>query len=1077
MHETKLAQAEHPMGRLAGAFYTDTRLIVLTVLLTVASGVSSLLVLPRMEDPPLTGRAANITTVYPGADASRVEALVTEKIEDKLIDSPEIKRMRSRSVAGSSFISIELRDDIYNTAPVWAAIRGKLEDSISSLPAEAQRPVFDELDIAAYAWIGALVWDRPEPITNGVMRRLARELKDELFLISGSKDVALFGDPLEEISVEIDPDKAASAGLSAESIAMQLRSRDVKTSAGMLHGQVSDTVIQLNNEFDSLEDILAASLQSGIAGTSLQLSDIATVRRTTPEPASALAIVDGRKSIIVSVMLRPEYRIDHWAAAANEAVDSFRTRLPRGVRLELIMEQDAYVSQRLESLTRNLVLGVLAVAAVTFVFMGWRSSILVTATLPVAALMVVAGMRFLGIPMHQMSITGLIIAMGLLIDNAIIAADEIDISLRRGLLPRQAVSDMVARLFAPLVASTVTTALAFAPIALMEGPAGEFVGSIAITVMLAIFSSLFLALTVLPAAAALLGAGRKGASLPTDISNDEMNAPSQSPGFFSRMMQHGISLPSLTIVYRRVLRGLLRHPLLGMTLGCLLPIAGFFAATQLSEQFFPPADRDQFYIEVELEPQATIFRTEALAQRIDESLRRHERVQHTTWFLGESAPPFYYNIIARRKNNPNYGQAIVTLDSNRDSLSLIRRLQLELDKEFPEAQILVRQLEQGPPFDAPVEIRVLGSDLDRLSAFGETMRTMASQIPDVLHTRAALSNIRPVATVSVNSQEASWSGLSENDIANQLNARFSGLFAGTIVEQVEEVPVRVRVAGKRRDNIESLEDASLLVSRQQPSANNSSAIARPTLLVNSVPVTTISDITLEPQRSTITRFNGRRMNEVQCFITAGTLPSKVLAAFEKRLSESEFAEMPAGYRLEIGGEASERDAAVSRLMANVSILAVAMVGALVLALKSFRLASLIGIVATLSIGLGMGALWLFGYPFGFMAIVGTMGLIGIAINDSIVVVAALAANPAVRSGDIDATVDTIVEVTRHVLATTATTVVGFLPLLLSGGGFWPPLAVAIGTGVAGATIISITFVPSAFRLMNMRSGSIRNAEA
>ncbi len=836
MHDPLLPDMQHPVGRLAARFYSDMRLSLLVILLIVAAGVSSLTVLPRMEDPILTPRAANITTVYPGADAARVEALVTEKIEDQLIDVPEIKRMRSQSRAGSSFISIELRDDVYETDPVWSVIRGKLEDSMSSLPSGARRPEFNEMDLSAYAWIGALVWEREQPVTSGVMRRLARELKDELFLIEGSKDIDLFGDPLEEISVEIDPDKAAGAGLSAASIASQLRMRDVKSSAGVLHGDAAQTVIELKNEFDSLQDILSATLQTGVAGRTLMLADVATVRRSTPEPVMALAMIDGRPGIVVSVMLRPEYRIDHWAQAAEKTIDSFRQRLPRGIRLQMIMEQDTYVSQRMHSLARNLLLSITAVAAVTFLFMGWRSSVLVTATLPVAALMVITGMRFLQIPIHQISITGLILAMGLLIDNAIIAADEIDVRLSRGLAPRVAVGDMVSRLFAPLLASTITTALAFAPIALMEGPAGEFVGSIAVTVMLAIFSSLLLSLTVLPALAARLGRG-----LPVEADG----SPAAPTHFWKHWLQHGLSVPRLTELYGRGLQKLLQKPVAGIAVGCLLPFAGYIAAGQLQEQFFPPADRNQFYIEVELESQATIARTQALTEQIDKALKQHARVQSVTWFLGESAPPFYYNIIARRKNNPNYGQAIVSLDSNRDALRLIRDLQTELDAKFTEARILVRQLEQGPPFDAPVEIRVLGADLDRLKSIGDAVRAMATRIPETLHTRSELSDVRPVASVAVKAQEASWSGLSEAEIAEQLNARFDGLLAGSIIEQVEEIPVRVRIAGQRRDSIESLEDATLLVS-SPPTLDTQSAaeVGRPAMLEHSVPVTSISGIDL-----------------------------------------------------------------------------------------------------------------------------------------------------------------------------------------------------------------------------------------
>lgn len=1089
----------HPVSRLAVRYFKDRRLIALTILLIASAGLSSLAVLPRMEDPLMTQRAATIVTVFPGADAERVEALVTEKIEDKLNDVPEIKRIRSQSRAGLSFISIELRDDVYETDPVWSSIRSKLEDSISLLPAGAQRPEFNELDIAAYAWIGAIVWDRSEAVANGVLRRMARELKDDFFAVPGTKTVDLFGDPLEEIVVEIDPDRAAAVGLSAASVATQLGNRDVKSSAGVMRNERTDLVVEMHNEFESIEDILNATLQAPGSmgataaansarvsnsdfGQTLRLTDVATVRRSTSEPPAARAIIDGKPGIVVSVLLRPEYRIDQWSADAQARIDSFRQRLPTGVKLDIIMEQDNYVSARLSSLTMNLLVGVCAVSAVTFIFMGWRSSLLVTATLPLASLMVIAAMRFLGIPIHQMSITGLIIALGLLIDNAIIAADEIEISLRRGLTPVNAVADMVSRLFAPLMASTVTTALAFAPIALMEGPAGEFVGSIAMTVMLAIFSSLFLALTVLPASAAILQKNNVVQVSPRradDLSHLDPTAAEfggtagtigHSPGFWRRMSQHGISLPLVTQLYRRFLTGLLKVPAAGIWLGLILPIGGFVAATHLSEQFFPPADRDQFQIELELASDASLDQTSAVVRELDKALLAHPHVKHTTWFVGESAPAFYYNMISRRKNSPNYAQAIVTLDSQEGSLEQIRELQLELDRQFPSARLLVRQLEQGPPFDAPVEVRLFGPDLDQLKEFGEELRSLTTTIPNVLHVRTALSEFRPSALINVNAHQANWVGLTEAQIAQQLFAQFDGLPAGSIIEQVEEIPVRVRIAGVNRQHIEDLSDRSLMVNTS--SATTATAITRQAI----VPVSSVAEVVLAPQRAVITRYNGRRINEVQSFITAGTLPSSVLEAVRAQLNHSQFEErLPDGYFLEFGGEASERDAAVDRLMANVSVLAVGMVASLVLALASFRLASLIGVVAVLSIGLGMGALWVFGYPFGFMAIVGTMGLIGIAINDSIVVVAALRANPQAAEGDLHATVDTVIEVTRHVLATTATTVVGFLPLLLSGGGFWPPLAVAIGTGVIGATFISLTLVPCAMRLLKFKQHTLTPA--
>ncbi|MEO8270204.1 MAG: efflux RND transporter permease subunit, partial [Aureliella sp.] len=581
-----------------------------------------------------------------------------------------------------------------------------------------------------------------------------------------------------------------------------------------------------------------------------------------------------------------------------------------------------------------------------------------------------------------------------------------------------------------------------------------------------------LALTVLPASAAWLH---------RDLRQDKAIATTANrTSWIDTLLEHGLRSNWLESAYARMVTWLVSHPWFGVSVGCILPLAGFVAATQLNEQFFPPADRDQFYVELELSPGTSLARTEQVASEVDRVLRAEKRIEHTSWFLGESAPAFYYNIISRRKNSPNYAQAIVTLDDNARPLELIRSLQRRLDEQFPESRLLVRQLEQGPPFDAPVELRLFGNDLEQLKTLGEDLRVLATQIPDVLHARTALSDIRPVATVSVDARQADWAGLSESEVGEQLFARLEGLPAGSIIEQVEEIPVRVRMAGSQDHSLEQLAAAGLFVttppnqlaqsSVNQPLAGVSSPASNRSLgpqAPQTIPIRSVSTIALNPQRAVITRFNGRRINEVQGFITAGTLPSKVLHQLEERIADSDF-ELPPGFTLEHGGEASERDAAVGRLLANVSVLAVGMVAALVLALASFRLTLIIGLVAMLSIGLGMGALWLFGFPFGFMAIIGTMGLVGIAINDSIVVVAALSDDLQARSGDTAAITRRVLEVTRHVLATTATTVVGFLPLLLGGGDFWQPLAVCIGAGVIGATLISLTLVPSAFRLLSLR---------
>jgi len=1044
----------HPVGRLAAMFYSDLRLTALTLLLVLASGLGSLWVLTRREDPMLTPRVAQVATVFPGANAERVEALVTEKIERKLRDVAEIKRLRSNSTAGASFITVELMDEVRDPSRIWPKVRGKVEDSIGLLPKGAMRPEFTEVEMAAYAWIGSITWLGEGKPSYGVMRRLALELKDRLLSVPGTKLIDLYGDPQEEVLIELDPLQMAATGVTPAQIAKRLGEADVKSTAGMLRSHATETVVQFSNEFSSLEDIANTHLDATTPGSTLRLKDIATLRRGIPEPAAAKALIDGRPAIVLGVYLRSEYRIDRWTAAIAPVVQDFSDALPEGVKLDVLMEQNRYVSERMASLSSNLLMGMAAVTVATFFLMGWRSSLLVTATLPIASLMVLTGMRLLGIPIHQMSVTGLVIALGLLIDNAIIAADEVEISLRRGLSAADAALDMVSRLFAPLLASTLTTVFAFAPIALMEGPSGEFVSSIAITVMLAVVSSLFLSLTMLPAMAAWL---------------QQTVAHGHYEGerfhFFKQLSRHGVSIEWLTGVYRKLLRWILARPLVGIATGASLPVLGFIAATQLAEQFFPPSDRDQFHIEVEMEPQASMTQTQALVLQLDQQLRQHSRVRQTAWFLGNSVPSFYYNVITRVKNSPNYAHAIINLKDNRDVGGLIRQLQGELDLQFPQARVLVRQLEQGPPFDAPVEVRIYGPDVDQLTQLGEEMRLIAAELPEVIHTKTILSASRPMARVRVNSEQAGWAGLTEREISDQLFSRLEGLPAGTLIEATEEVPVRVRIADYRSTNLESLREAGLLANPSLTSATSMrSEISGSPTLTSLVPVSTVAEIELSPQRAAIARFGGVRMNELKLYLTAETLAAPTLAALTQALDDNHFS-LPIGYSMELGGEASERNSAVSRLLANVSVLLVGMLASMVLALASFRLAGMMAAVGIMAVGLGLGALWCFDFPFGFMAIIGTMGLIGVAVNDSIVVASSLKANPLVGQGQLVAMVETVVEVTRHVLATTVTTVAGFLPLMISGGDFWPPLAITIGAGVLGATLIALVFVPCAMRLL------------
>ncbi len=1024
-------------------YYRNTRLLVLTICLILVAGGSSFWILPRLEDPPLTKRVAMVRTIFPGASAERVESLVTEPLEDVLDDIEEIKQVTSTSLAGISSIVIELKDTIYEVDQIWSRVRDKLDDARVDLPPDALKPEFDEAQMSAYAMITALTWQRNDPPNHAVLVRLAEELKDRLQRLRGTDTIDTFGQRDEEIVVEVHSEQLAQLGLSAADVAGQLRASDAKVTAGLFRGAAGNLVMEVDSELLSLERVRSTPIHYGPQGQFVRLADLAEVRKSVIEPPRNLALVDGHAAVTVSALVDPNQRVDHWAIEARKTIDRFASELPRGIEVYTVLDQAKYVTGRLNDLMWNMMLGAFAVMVVTLLMLGWRSALIVGTALPLTALMVCAGMRMLGIPLHQMSVTGLIIALGLLIDNAIVIVDEVQSRIHRGTSPGDAIRGSVKHLIVPLLGSTLTTALAFAPVALMPGPGGEFVGPIAISVILAIWSSYFLAMTVTPSFVGLMR--RSGTPV-------------------NRWWVRGIGHPSLRALYERSLDFLYARPLVAIGISVLVPVLGFVQARTLREQFFPPTDRDQIQIELELPTHASIAMTRAAAEAARERIMAHENVVNVHWFLGESAPAFYYNLVERKRGTAQYAQGLIQIRSPEGDDELIRELQRELDSAFPEMLVIVRKLEQGPPFDAPVEVRFFGSDLALLREFSAVARTELAAIPGVIHARADLSETLPKLALRVDEEEARLARLDHLTIARQLDATLEGAIGGSMLEATEELPVRVRVDDQQRGNLDHVASIDLVAPAGISPGN------RPF-----VPLSAVADLDLIPEQATIARRRGRRAVTIQAYLAPGLLPSQVLEEFQQRLASTGL-ELPPGYSLEYGGEAEARDSAVGNLMSSVSILLVLMAATLVLSFGSFRSAAIIALVGVLAIGVGFAALWVFQYPFGFTAIIGTMGLVGVAINDGIVVLAALRADPAARRGDRRQVREVAVEATRHVLTTTTTTIAGFTPLLLAGGDFWPPCVIAIAGGVGGATVLALIMVPAMHLLLSGNTGGARSAD-
>jgi len=1011
-------------------FFRNRYLLVLTILVSLACGWFGMTSLQRFEDPRIVNRYPIIITPVPGASAKRIEALVTEKLEEQLQEVSEIKKMTSTSLAGVSIIVIELLEavDKYTNEEVFAKIRDKMEEASREFPPGAGAPRFDDKrDPAAFTFIVGLTWNRESAPQLGILNRLAEDLADRIRTVSGTEMVRLYGAPAEQITVLADHRELSALGISADDIARTIEAADSKIPAGALRGGESDVFLEVSGEVDSVERVASIPLMTGDDQTVVRVHDVAEVQRQWRDPPTEIGLVDGKRSVLVAARMGRERRGDEWTDEVVAIVDEFTAMVGDGVHIDKLFEQAEYMKDRLALLTSNMIAGALLVMVVVFLMMGWRLGLIVGLALPVVIALTVFLFQFTGDALHQMSIYGMIIALGLLIDNAIVMVDEVTKRKADGKPPLQAIYEAVNHLVWPLLASTLTTVLAFAPIILLPGGPGDFVGAIGRGVILAVVFSLLIALTVTASLAGIFAKPTPRGARPV-------------------WWRDGAGHPVLTNLYRRFLGWGLRFPVAAIALSFFLPVAGFVLARTLGNSFFPPTDRDMFEVRVWMPNDTPIEHTRKQAQAIEEEIRERPEVKRVWWLVGGSFPRVYYNLPMDQDNSPHYAHAIVKTESDRATKRIINDLQRDLNTRFPGAQILARQFRQGPPIVADVEYRIYGPSMAKLQDLGEQIRRTLQADPEVLVTQTTMPRGEPKLWLEVDEDRARVVGFALNDLAGQLEANFEGYVGGSMLEDIEELPIRVRYRDERRGNLEDIASMNFVSTGGK----------------RWVPLAAVGGFKLHPDLGGITRYNGVRTNIIKGYTTTEALPINVAYRVLDQL-DSEGARLPPGYRLEIGGTVEQEQEVRGQLFEPLPILLLLMGATLVLVFRSALLAIMLGIVGLMSVGLAVLSTWLIDFPISFNTFMGTFGLVGVALNDSIVVLAAIRADPRASLGDLDAVVEAVLGTTRHVISTTLTTIGGFLPLILIvGGDFWPSMSIVLAGGITGASILALVFIPAAY---------------
>ena len=1011
------------MRKIVDLYLDRPRIFLLAMLFIIAGGLLSYDSLPRQENPQLAERWANITAVLPGATPQRVETQIADVLETQLREIDEIKIIDSTSLSGVVRVGLELKEIIGKgeTDEVWAKVQETLSQSTALVP-PGTNISFNHSGPPTTV-LFALQWRGDGEPQMVILSRLANQFKRKLANITNSKQALVYGDTKEEIFVGADLDLLTDAGMNIQSIAIAIDRYDSKRAIGNIVGQDAEFRIKAHDNISLINDLKKLPLKISDDYQAIRLEDVATVEKLPVDPPIEIVSYNGIPSVFVEVRGKFAQRTDLYSKAVLRVADVFKEGLPDEIGLEVIFNESDFVEEKFSFLMQSILLATFIVLFLSYLLLGPRSAVIVSAVVPLTILLVLIGCTILQVPLHQTSVTGIILSLGLLIDNSIIVVEDYRYRKSQKLVNREAIYASIKHLSLPLLAATVTTGLAFMPMAAGKGASPEFVGDMAITIILAVSSSLFLALTVVPVL------------LKTMEDSNFLN--------LNKSKNIGFSHQGLRTRYRAFLAWALFKPGRALVLSLILPILGFVSFGFLDTDFFPNQGKSMFKVEVELEANASIYATNQRVTSIRDQVLLEDYVTRDMWWVGRRLPRLLYNIIGgpSGEGSDNLATGVFFTSSYSQMDSSLANLAKRLEKDHADVRVRVSKFTNGPPVEFPVNIAIFGDDNQVLKSLGEELKSILAKSPQVSDVLADQSASVTGLEINLDEVNLAFSSKSSQEIIDQISASTRGIYVGSMLDGNKEVPIRIK--NKNREASEVNQTAFLAI-------NSAEGFDY---------VESFSDISYTSEINQINRYQGTRNNAVKAAVYPGTLASTVLNDVADELKAFEDS-LPVGYSIAQFGDAEERAESFGQLFSTFFLFLGLIVMTLVMILNSFRQASIILLVGTLCIGLGFLGMFVGFQNFGFIGLVGIVGLAGLAINDSIVVLSHLNEDAGTGQVSKDALIETTVRSTRHILTTSLTTMGGLLPLLFDK--FFETLAWAMCFGVMGSALLALLLIPSMF---------------
>lgn len=1004
-------------------------------LVLLAAGLISYFQLGQLEDPEFTIKSAAVTTLYPGASAEEVELEVTDQLEIALQSMPQVKYIESISRPGVSMIKVEVRPE-YRSAElpqIWDEVRKKISDASRSLPPGVQQPIVGDDFGDVYGFLLAVV--RDEGYTEAELESYVDEMKKELSLVSGVARVELWGVRRQCVFIDVPTTQLTQLGLTLEQLQSTLARQNMVVDSGGMDLTTGRFRINQTGSFTSLEDIgevvvLGSLTPSAILGENsrqpvvrdelIRVRDFAEVRRGYLEPPTALMRFNGRPAIGVAIANAPRVNIVKLGEALDARLEEIAANLPVGIEYERISWQSDLVAESIRQFMVSLAQAVVIVLVVLWVAVGLRTAVVVgMCGLVFVILSSFLVMSLWGIDLQRMSLGALIIAMGMMVDNAIVVVDGILVRMQQGISRTKAAIEAATAPSMPLLGATVIGVMAFYPIYASTESAGEYCESLFQVVAVALLLSWVLSVTITPAMSIWLLPTPNGASDETD---------KYQRGFYAQFRW------LLGVSIRR------RWAVVFGVIGLLL--LSFAAFRFVDRTFFPDSARLQFMVDY-WAPQGTrIETTSENLRRIEQRLLEDEDVTAVSSFIGQG-PPRFYLPVEPEKPYPSYGQLIVNVRDLKTLNRLIREIDAWSVGNVPEAQVIVRRFGLGPSKTWTVEGRITGPRDADPTELRQVMAPFLNALQSSQLCKVAQTNWRErelQVVVDYNQNRARWAGVSREDIARASKRAQDGYLVGQYREQEKLLPILMRSPQEERvqfgDAIPTLQ-------------------VHPSFSATSVPLSQVVDgLQLEWDDSIIWRRDRRRTITVQAR-TADGVPASLLQDAVR--GQIEQLDLPLGYKFEWGGEyESSRDAQKSLLPGIIPAMGIIAI-ALVALFNAFRPPLIIVIVIPFAmIGVVFGLL-VTGQPFGFLALLGAMSLAGMMIKNGIVLMDQIKMEKLAGRSDYDAVVESAVSRLRPVLLAAGTTVLGVVPLLQDV--FWQAMAVTIMFGLSFGTVLTMVLLP------------------